>query len=75
VEAEQPIYGLVTNISSYNPLYVAFHEWINLFRDIFTSNTSLTNRLKYFSKPPGWKPDGTGILSEDIRRKWESENT
>ena len=73
-EVEKPIYGLVTNISSYNPLYVAFHEWINLFRDISTSNASLTNRLKYFSKPPGWKPDGTGIISEDLRKKWERKN-
>ena len=73
-EVEKPIYGLVTNISSYNPLYVAFHEWINLFRDIFNSNASFTNRLKYFSKPPGWRPDGTGILSEDLRKKWERKN-
>ena len=73
-EVEKPIYGLVTNISSYNPLYVAFHEWINLFRDIFNSNASFTNRLKYFSKPPGWKPDGTGIISEDLRKKWERKN-
>jgi len=73
-EIEKPIYGLVTNISSYNPLYVAFHEWINLFRDVFTSKTSFINRLKYISKPPGWKHDGTGILSEDIRNKWECKN-
>lgn len=73
-EIEKPVYGLVTNISSFNPLYVAFHEWINLFRDIFTDKTSIMNRLKYISKPPGWKADGTGILSEDIRRKWENKN-
>jgi len=72
-EKEKPIYGLVTNISSFNPLYVAFHEWINLFRDIFISKTSFTNRVKYISKPPGWKHDGTGILSEDIRREWENK--
>ncbi len=73
-EVEKPIYGLVTNISSYNPLYVAFHEWINLFRDVFTSKTTFINQLKYISKPPGWKHDGTGILSEDMRNKWESKN-
>ena len=54
-EEEKPIYGLVTNISSYNPLYVAFHEWIALFKDVFTSDISLLNRIKYFIKPPGWK--------------------
>ncbi len=67
-EVEKPVYGLVKNISSFNPLYVAFHEWIALLKDVFTSKTSFVNRLKYFVKPPGWKHDGTGILSDDIRR-------
>jgi sterol desaturase/sphingolipid hydroxylase (fatty acid hydroxylase superfamily) len=67
-EKEKPVYGLIKNISSFNPLYVAFHEWIGLFKDAFTSKTSFTNRLKYFIKPPGWKHDGTGILSDDIRK-------
>ena len=70
-EKEKPVYGLVKNIASFNPLYVAFHEWIALFKDVFTSKTSLLNRLKYMSKPPGWKHDGTGILSDDIRSEWE----
>ena len=67
-EVEKPVYGLVKNINSFNPLYVAFHEWIALFKDVFTSKTSFINRLKYIVKPPGWKHDGTGILSDDIRR-------
>ncbi len=67
-EAEKPIYGLVSNINSFNPLYVAFHEWIALFKDVFITKTSLRNRIKYLFKPPGWKHDGTGILSEDIRK-------
>jgi len=67
-EKEKPVYGLVKNISSFNPLYVAFHEWIALFKDVFTSKTSFINRLKYIVKPPGWKHDGTGILSDDIRK-------
>ncbi len=67
-EVEKPVYGLVKNIDSFNPLYVAFHEWITLFKDAFSSKTSFVNRLKYFIKPPGWKHDGTGVLSDDIRR-------
>ncbi len=67
-EEEKPIYGLVKNINSFNPIYVAFHEWIALFKDVFTSKTSFVNRLKYIVKPPGWKHDGTGILSDDIRK-------
>jgi len=67
-EEEKPVYGLIKNISSFNPLYVAFYEWIALFKDVFTSKTSLINRIKYFIKPPGWKHDGTGLLSDDIRK-------
>lgn len=70
-EVEKPNYGLVKNIDSFNPLYVAFHEWISMGRDFFTSNTSFFNRIKYLFKPPGWKHDGTGILSEDLRKDWE----
>ena len=70
-EVEKPVYGLIKNINTFNPLYVAFHEWIAMFKDVFTSKTSIVGRLKYIIKPPGWKHDGTGILSDDIRKKWE----
>jgi hypothetical protein len=68
-EVEKPTYGLVKNIASFNPLYVAFHEWIDLFTDVFSSKISFINRLKYLIKPPGWKHDATGILSDDIRKQ------
>jgi len=67
-EVEKPVYGLIKNINTFNPLYVAFHEWIAMFKDVFTSKTSIIGRLKYIIKPPGWKHDGTGILSDDIRK-------
>ncbi len=67
-EVEKPVYGLIKNINTFNPLYVAFHEWIAMFKDVFTSKTSIVGRLKYIIKPPGWKHDGTGILSDDIRK-------
>lgn len=67
---EKVIYGLTTNINTYNPFKIAFHEWIAIFKDALTSNTSLVNKLKYFIKPPGWKHDGTGLLSENLRDEW-----
>lgn len=73
-EIEKPIYGLVKNISSFNPLYVAFHEWINLFKDVFTSKTSFSKRLSYLVKPPGWRHDDKGIISSDLRKEWEKKN-
>ncbi len=72
-EIEKPIYGLVKNIDTFNPVRIAFLEWVNLFKDAFTSKTSFINRLNYFIKPPGWKHDGTGILSSDMRNEWEAK--
>ncbi len=73
-EVEKPVYGLIKNINSFNPIYVAFHEWIAMLKDIFTSNTSLSKRFLYLIKPPGWRHDGNGMLSSDLRRVWENNN-
>ena len=72
-EIEKPVYGLVKNINTYNPVKIAFNEWIQMFKDAFASKTSFSNRLKYLVKPPGWKHDGTGILSPDLRKEWEQK--
>jgi sterol desaturase/sphingolipid hydroxylase (fatty acid hydroxylase superfamily) len=72
-EVEKPVYGLVKNINTYNPIKVAFNEWIQLFKDVISSKTSFPNKLKYFLKPPGWKHDGTGIISRDLRKDWEKK--
>ncbi len=72
-EVEKPIYGLVKNINTYNPIRIAFIEWYNMFNDFFTSKTNILNKFKYFSKPPGWKHDSTGILSSDLRKEWEEK--
>ena len=76
VEVEKPIYGLVKNIETYNPVKVAFIEWFEMFKDFSTSKISIKNRLLYLIKPPGWRHDGTSILSDDLRKEWEkNKNT
>lgn len=72
-EIEKPVYGLVKNIDTFNPVKVAFLEWFGLLKDIFTSKTSFLNKIKYLLKPPGWKHDGTGLLSADLRKEWEQK--
>lgn len=72
-EDEKPVYGLVKNIETYNPVKVAFVEWYNMMKDVFSSKTSMTKRILYLFKPPGWKHDGTGILSTDLRKEWEQK--
>lgn len=74
-EVEKPVYGLVKNIETHNPLKVAFLEWAYMFKDVFTSKTSALNKMKYFFKPPGWRHDGSGKLSSDLRREWEENQS
>ena len=71
---EKVIYGLVSNINTYNPIKIAFIEWVNMFKDAFSGKKSFFSRLKYFTKPPGWKHDGSGKLSNDLRKEWLNEN-
>jgi sterol desaturase/sphingolipid hydroxylase (fatty acid hydroxylase superfamily) len=73
-EVEKPAYGLTKNIESYNPVKIAFHEWIALIHDAILTKANMSNRLKFLYMPPGWKPDGKGVLSSDLRKQWETEN-
>jgi len=70
LKSEKVTYGLVANIDTYNPFIIAFKEWFALFKDAFSGEISFSNRLKYLIKPPGWKHDGTGKVSEDLRKEW-----
>lgn len=74
-EKEKPVYGLTKNIGSFNPLFVAFHEWIAMFSDVLISKTSFGKKLLYFIKPPGWKHDGTGVISSKLRQRWVDKQT
>lgn len=74
LENEKVLYGLTKNINSFNPIYIAFHEWIAMLKDIFTGRISLKYRLLYLVKPPGWSYDGKGKTSDDLRKDWMEEN-
>ena len=38
-EVEKPDYGITTPVNSYNPVYLNFHEWMDIFRDVRKSRT------------------------------------
>jgi sterol desaturase/sphingolipid hydroxylase (fatty acid hydroxylase superfamily) len=48
-------YGLLKRLSSYNPLYVALHEWIAMGRDVAAAR-SWRDRFQYVFGPPDWRP-------------------
>ncbi len=46
-------YGLTKNINTYNPFVIAFHEWIDIVRDVRRA-PGLANKLRYIFGRPGW---------------------
>ena len=71
--AAEPVrYGLVKNISTYNPLRIAFHEWIAIVQDV-RSARSWRDRLQFLFGPPGWSPDGSRETSAMIQARWLAE--
>jgi len=69
-EEEKVEYGLVHNLGTYNPLRVAFHEWVAIFRDVFRRGLSWRDRLMYMFAPPGWSHDGSRQTSDSLKRAY-----
>lgn len=70
LEEERPNYGLVHNLTSYNPFVIAFHEWRDLFRDVRKA-TSLKAAFLYVFGPPGWSHDGSRKTARQMQEKEE----
>jgi sterol desaturase/sphingolipid hydroxylase (fatty acid hydroxylase superfamily) len=54
-EGEPVVYGLTKNITTYNPLRVATHEYVALWRDLRTAS-SWRHRAGHLLRGPGWAP-------------------
>jgi hypothetical protein len=67
LDSDRPQYGLVYNIGTFNPLRVAFHEWVGVFTDMTQRGLSLRERLNYAIMPPGWSHDQSRSTSEGIK--------
>ncbi len=61
-------YGLVTPMTSYNPLRVEFTPWWQLGRDLLHAR-SLRAFFGALVMPPGWKADGPGDTTQELRRR------
>ena len=55
-EGERVRYGLTTNITTFNPVRVAYGEFAAIWRDVKGAR-SLRERIAYAVRPPGWAPD------------------
>ena len=60
-------YGLISQPkSSYNPFVNNFKPWIGLLKDL-ASARSLYEAWMYLFAPPGWRPDGKGLTTAELR--------
>lgn len=67
-EETDPVkYGLTTNLKKHDPFTLVFHEWKNIFSDVFSKKTSFKNKLMYVFGPPGWSHDGSTKTSSQLR--------
>ena len=48
---DKPVYGLTSNINSYNPFRIAFHEWIDIWRDVREASTVREKLASIFGRP------------------------
>jgi len=68
-EDDKVDYGLVHNLGTFNPIRVAFHEWVSIWRDVTQPGIRLRDRLMYAVAPPGWSHDGSRDMSKTIKQK------
>lgn len=67
-EDEKITYGIIKQLETYNPLKIAFAEWINLFKDAFGSGLTMGQRLGYVFAKPGYSHDGSRKTSTDLKQ-------
>ena len=60
-------YGLVTRVTTHNPIRINFEPWIGTVKDL-TSARSLGDAWMFLVGPPGWRPDGKGLTTAELRR-------
>lgn len=67
-EEFRPTYGLTKNVDTFNPVKVAFHEWMNIGKDLKRSRT-FKDYLNYIFNAPGWSHDGATKTTRQLRHK------
>lgn len=71
-EKEEVVYGLTSNIKTFHPITMVFHEWKNILNDL-KKNISIGNKFMYVFGPPGWSHDGSTKTSSQLRADLEQK--
>ncbi len=72
-DEEKPHYGIVSQLGTFNPFRVAFHEWLGIWRDV-TSAKKFGHVFGYAFGSPGWSPDGSRKTSASIKAEWAARH-
>lgn len=66
---EKVKYGLTKNVAQpYHPLYIIFHEWKQLLKDVAQPGIRFSDRIKYLFAPPGWSHNGATQTAKEMRK-------
>jgi sterol desaturase/sphingolipid hydroxylase (fatty acid hydroxylase superfamily) len=66
---DEPVdYGLTTNIHTFNPVRIAFHEWRAMFREVARAG-SPGEALGAIFAPPGWSADGSTLTAHQLQAR------
>jgi sterol desaturase/sphingolipid hydroxylase (fatty acid hydroxylase superfamily) len=74
LDEDVPRYGIVHNIGTFNPIKVAFHEYVGIAKDVMQPGLTLGERLRYIFMPPGWSHDGMRDTSESLKAAYVRRN-
>jgi sterol desaturase/sphingolipid hydroxylase (fatty acid hydroxylase superfamily) len=72
-EEEEPTYGLVHPIRTYNPLKIQLTGIKWLWQQIKSADT-IKNKLRYLFMPPGWTHDGKGLTAYQLQQQMTLNN-
>jgi hypothetical protein len=74
LENEKPDYGIVVPLKTFNPIKVAFHEFVGIAKDVSQKGLSGKQRLAYIFAPPGTSHDGSKQSIAEIKADYIREN-
>jgi sterol desaturase/sphingolipid hydroxylase (fatty acid hydroxylase superfamily) len=66
LDDEKVVYGLTTNIQTYQPFKVVFFEWKAIYNDLKRSK-SIKEAIGFVFGPPGWSNDGSRKTSRQLK--------
>jgi sterol desaturase/sphingolipid hydroxylase (fatty acid hydroxylase superfamily) len=67
VEEDEPVYGIVKPLASFNPLWANVHYWVEMARMAREAPT-FADKLKVWVAPPEWRPGGKKVEIPEVSR-------